>query len=96
MSTQRFLEKMAASVGAPPPRSLPKQLTMAEAAIATAFAKPLHRRPALALDEARFLTHGVVVDGSFAAQELGLEYTPASRYIPGLARDYVKALERFE
>ena len=95
MSSKRFLARVAASVGAPPPRSLPPRLTLAEAALATAFARPMKKRPRLALDEARFLTTGLEVDGSFAAHELGIEYTPSARYIPGLARDYMKTLERF-
>jgi|SRR5215208_3726110 len=95
MSSRRFLGMVAASVGAPPPRALSPRLTMAEAALATALARTTKRRPALALDEARFLTQGFKVDGSFAEHELGIEYTPASRYIPGLARDYVKAMELF-
>lgn len=95
-SSRRFLGRVATSAGARAPRRLPGRLTMAEAALATAVGRAARRRPALAMDEARFLTGGLRVDGSFAAHELGIEYTPSSRYIPGLARDYRRRLERFE
>lgn len=96
MSSRRFLEKLAASVGAPPPKHMPRQLAMFEAALQTAVALPGHKRPRLALDEARFLTNGFAVDGSHARHELGLDYTPSSRYIPALAQSYAQALNRFD
>ena len=95
MSSQRFLGLMASSVGAPPPRAVPERLALAEAMFSTAVARPLRRRPALPVDEARFLTTGCKVDGSYAAQELGIAYTPAARYLPGLARDYAETARRF-
>ena len=96
MSSRKFLQKLAASVGARPPRNVPKQLVLAEAALQSAVALSLHRRPRLSLDEARFLTNGFAVDGTHARHELGIDYTPSSRYIPALAQSYVSALERFD
>jgi hypothetical protein len=68
---------------------------MSDAALATALAAPFGQRPRLALDEARFLTSGFRVDGTHASSELGLEYTPASRYINAVVNTYQSALNRF-
>ena len=95
LSSRAFLSRVASSVGAPPPRAMPDRLTMMEGALATTLARVGRRRPRLALDEARFLTSGFQADGAAARDALGLEYTPSSRYIPAVARDYARALERF-
>ena len=67
---------------------MPAGLAMAEAALRTAVARPLGRRPGVALDEARFLTTGFEVSGTQARDELEFEYTPASRWVPAVARAY--------
>lgn len=95
LSSHAFLAKLAAWAGAPPPRKLPESMVVTGAVLATALATPLRKRPRLTLDEARFLTSGCRVDGSHASTELGFAYTPASRYIPVMARDYRHALQRF-
>jgi len=69
---------------------------MSEAALATAIAAPFGQRPRLAMDEARFLSNGFSVDGTHAASELGLDYTPASRYITAVVSTYQKAMNRFD
>lgn len=94
MSSHRLLSLLAATIGAKAPRVLPPKLTLAEAALRTVIARPLGRRPHLAMDEARFLSTGFAVDGTFARHELGIEYTPASRYIPQVARQYAVAARR--
>jgi hypothetical protein len=48
------------------------------------------------MDEARFLTNGFSVDGTHASSELGLDYTPASRYITAVVSTYQNALNRFD
>lgn len=87
-SSHRFLSRIAASADARPPRAMHNGLVMAEAALRTAMARPLGRRPGVALDEARFLTTGFEVSGSRASEELELEYTPAARWLPAVARAY--------
>lgn len=88
------MQRVAASTGVAAPRLLSPGLAFAEATLATAIAKPLGRRPRLAIDEARFLRSGFTVDGSFASHELGIEYTPTSHYLPLVARDYVRVMNR--
>jgi dihydroflavonol-4-reductase len=95
MSSHDFLTKVAVRARKKSPRALPKQLAMSEAALATALAAPFGQRPRLAMDEARFLTSGFRVDGTHASSELGLEYTPASRYINAVVNTYQSALNRF-
>lgn len=87
-SSHTFLSRIAASANVRGPRALPASLTMAEAAIHTAVGRTLGRRPRLALDEARFLTTGFEVRGTRARDELEFEYTPASRWLPAVARAY--------
>jgi len=70
-------------------------LALGEAALATVLARPFGRRPRFAVDEMRFLSAGFHVDGSLAAEELDFEYTPASRYMPGLVKSYRQAMARF-
>jgi nucleoside-diphosphate-sugar epimerase len=87
-SSHKLLSHIAASANARPPRAMPAGLAMAEAALRTAVARPLGRRPRVALDEARFLTTGFEVSGTQARDELDFEYTPASRWVPAVARAY--------
>ena len=95
MSSHDFLSRVAARARKKSPRALPQQLAMSEAALATALAAPFGQRPRLAMDEARFLTSGFRVDGTHASSELGLEYTPSSRYINAVVGTYQSALNRF-
>src|SRR5688500_6993879 len=95
MSSHDFLSRVAARARTKSPRALPKQLAMSEAALATALAAPFGQRPRLAMDEARFLTSGFSVDGTHASSELGLDYTPLSRYITAVVGTYQPALNRF-
>jgi nucleoside-diphosphate-sugar epimerase len=87
-SSHKLLSHIAATANAKPPRAMPAGLAMAEAALRTAVARPLGRRPGVALDEARFLTTGFEVSGTQARDELEFEYTPASRWVPAVARAY--------
>ena len=95
MSSHDFLSKVAVRAHKKVPRALPRQLAISEAALATALAAPFGQRPRLAMDEARFLTSGFRVDGTHASSELGLDYTPASRYINAVVTTYQSAFSRF-
>jgi dihydroflavonol-4-reductase len=70
------------------PLPLPRAAAMAMAAVATPLARIERRRPTLPLDEARFLSEGLPVDGSAAASLLGCEYTPMDDYLPGVVESY--------
>lgn len=94
MSSRELLQRVASHVDARPPRTLPRPIAIGEAALATAIARPFHRRPMLPLDEARFLTTGFKVDGSLATEQLGVEYTPLSHYLPDIAQTYRSAMGR--
>lgn len=88
------VQRVASRAGAAEPRALSRRMVVAEAALSTALARPLRRRPGLAMDEGRFLATGFTVDGTFAANELGLEYTSTSMYLPIVAREYSKLVLR--
>ena len=88
------VQRVAVKAGAAGPRAISRRIVVAEAALSTALARPLRRRPGLAMDEGRFLATGFKVDGSFAAHELGLEYTSTSMYLPIVAREYAKLVLR--
>lgn len=88
------VQRVAGKVGAARPRAISRRIVVAEAALSTALARPLRRRPRLAMDEGRFLATGFSVDGTFAAHELGLEYTSTSMYLPIVAREYAKLVLR--
>jgi hypothetical protein len=49
----------------------------------------------LPVEEERFSRAGFRVDGTHARNELGLAYTPSSRWLPVVAREYRKANGRF-
>ena len=87
-SSHKLLSTIAATAKARPPRAMPAGLAIAEAVLRTAVARPLGRRPGIALDEARFLTTGFEVSGAQARDELEFEYTPASRWVPAVGRAY--------
>jgi nucleoside-diphosphate-sugar epimerase len=71
------------------PLPLPRAAALAMAAVATPLARIDRRRPTLPLDEARFLTSGLPVDGLPAASLLGCTYTPMDDYLPGVVGSYV-------
>ena len=95
LSSYEVLSQVAQHAKRKAPRAVPRSLALTEAAVATAIAVPLGRRPRLALDEARFLTSGFRVDGTHATNELKFQYTPASQYLSTVARAYQSALTRF-
>jgi dihydroflavonol-4-reductase len=59
-----------------PVRTLPPSLTMAVATVVEAVAWVRRDSPRICRELARTLTHGHAYDGSKAARELGLRYTP--------------------
>jgi nucleoside-diphosphate-sugar epimerase len=87
-SSHKLLSRIAATAHSRGPRAMPSHLVLAEAALRTAMAKPLGKRPSVAFDEAKFLTTGFEVRGTRARDELEVEYTPASRWLPMVARAY--------
>lgn len=95
LSSYEVLSRIAGHARRRAPLAVPRSIALTEAAVATALAAPLGRRPRLALDEARFLTSGFRVDGSHATTELKFEYTPASRYLDAAASSYEAAMTRF-
>ena len=95
LSPRQFLKRVARNSGRTAPAPLPPRMANAGAMIATALAAPFGARPRLSRDEARFAATGFRVDGQHAVHELGLEYTPMFRYLPGLVRSYQSAERRF-
>ena len=95
MSPRQFLSKVARLGGKRPPLPLPRKLAVASAYIATAFGLALGKRPALSIDEARFTSIGFRADGTHAQHELGVQYTPVSKYLPLVVESYKKGLTRF-
>lgn len=95
LSPRQFLKRVARNSGRTAPARLPARFANAGAMIATALAAPFGLRPRLSRDEARFAATGFRVDGQHAVQELGVEYTPMFRYLPGLVRSYQSAERRF-
>jgi dihydroflavonol-4-reductase len=78
-----------AGASAARPLPLPRAAALAMAAVATPLARIDRRRPTLPLDEARFLSSGLPVDGLPAASLLGCTYTPMDDYLPGVVGSYV-------
>jgi dihydroflavonol-4-reductase len=70
------------------PLPLPRAAAMAMAAVATPIARIERRRPTLPLDEARFISEGLSVDGAPAASALGCDYTPMDEYLPRVVGSY--------
>ncbi len=70
------------------PLLLPRAAALAMAAVGTPIARIERRRPTLPLDEARFISEGLPVDGDQAASVLGCDYTPMDEYLPGVVRSY--------
>lgn len=70
------------------PLPLPRAAAMAMAAVGTPIARIERRRPPLPMDEARFLSEGLPVDGTEAASTLGYDYTPMDVYLPKVVESY--------
>ena len=70
------------------PLPLPRAAAMAMAAVGAPLARIERRRPALPMDEARFITTGLQVNGDEAALELGCDYTPMVEYLPKVVGSY--------
>jgi dihydroflavonol-4-reductase len=77
LSTRRALEVVAAAAGIDEsPRLLPRAAVMAAATAVGAAGRALRRPVPLCAEMARTLLHGHAYDGSRAARELGVVYTP--------------------
>jgi nucleoside-diphosphate-sugar epimerase len=89
-SQRAFLSTVSRLAGASGarPLPLPRAAAMAMAAVGTPLARIERRRPALPLDEARFISAGLNVDGDEAASLLGCDYTPMDEYLPVVVRSY--------
>lgn len=70
------------------PLPLPRAAAMAMAAMGAPIARIERRRPTLPMDEARFISAGLQVDGDEAASALGCEYTPMGEYLPMVVGSY--------
>lgn len=81
------VSRLAGASGARP-LPLPRAAAMAMAAVGTPLARLERRRPTLPLDEARFISEGLLVDGAPAASLLGCDYTPMSEYLPRVVESY--------
>jgi dihydroflavonol-4-reductase len=81
------VSRLAGATGAHP-LPLPRAAAMAMAAVATPIARIERRRPTLPLDEARFISEGLLVDGAAAASLLGCTYTPMDDYLREVVRSY--------
>ncbi len=95
LSPREFLSHVARLAGQSEPQPLSPILTRASAFVSTRVATALHRRPALPLDEGRFVSTGFRVDGVEAALRLEFDYTPLSRYLPPVVASYRRAIRRF-
>jgi dihydroflavonol-4-reductase len=68
------------------PRVLPQRLALAAGAAVEAVARARRRHPRVCRELVRTLCHGHAYDGSRAARELGLVYTPLEQTIAGALR----------
>ena len=93
-SPRQLLEKVALLTRTRTPQPLPRASSLL-ASLATALAAPFGWRPMISVEEERFSRTGFRVDGTHARNELGLAYTPSSRWLPVVAREYRKANGRF-
>lgn len=82
-----LVSRLAGSASARP-LPLPRAAAMAMAAVGAPLARIERRRPALPMDEARFISTGLRVDGYDAAPVLGCEYTPMGEYLPAVVGSY--------
>jgi dihydroflavonol-4-reductase len=77
LTVREGLAMLGRLAGAEPPvRTLPPSFVMALATVVEALARLRRNTPRVCRELARTLTHGHTYDGSRAAQELGLRYTP--------------------
>jgi dihydroflavonol-4-reductase len=72
------------------PRTLPLPLAMGAAGVAEAVARARGRQPKLCRETVRTLGHPHLYDGSRAARELGLHYTPVRQALDATVRWYVQ------
>lgn len=94
LTPREFFGRVAKMAGQQPPVATRKRTVMATAALSSAAAAIFGGRPRMPMDEARFVTTGVRVDGSHACIELGVQYTPVARYLPPIVASY-RATARF-
>jgi dihydroflavonol-4-reductase len=92
---RRFLARVARLAGRSAPSRAPAWLAAGGAKLTSVISESLGRRPALPADEQRFLQAGLRVDGAYAVQQLGIEYTPIDTYLPHVVKSYRMAAERF-
>ncbi|HJU89183.1 MAG TPA: NAD-dependent epimerase/dehydratase family protein [Gemmatimonadaceae bacterium] len=96
LSPRQLLSYVAKLVGRPRPYAVPRPAILGSAAISSALAATVNRRPGLSLDEARFATQGFRVDGTQVCLALGMEYTPITRWLPPMVESYKTAMTRFD
>jgi dihydroflavonol-4-reductase len=72
------------------PRTLPLPLAMGAAGVAEALGRVRGRQPRLCRESVRTLGHHHLYDGSRAARELGLHYTPIRQALEATVRWYVE------
>ncbi len=78
-----------AGASSPRPLPLPRAAALTLAAVGAPIARLERRRPLLPMDEARFISDGLRVDGAAAASVFGCDYTPMAEYLPRLVESYV-------
>jgi dihydroflavonol-4-reductase len=72
------------------PRTLPLPVAMGAATVAEALGRVRGRQPKLCRESVRTLGHPHLYDGSLAARELGLRYTPLREALETTVRWYVQ------
>ena len=72
------------------PRTLPLPAAMGVAGVAEAVARLRGRQPKLCRESIRTMGHPHLYDGSRAARELGLRYTPIRQALEATVRWYVE------
>lgn len=87
-SQRALLSEVSRLAGLSGPGPLPRAVALAMAAMGAPIARIEQRRPVLPMDEARFISAGLDVNGDAAATAIGCEYTPMSTYLPSVVRSY--------
>ncbi len=89
-SQRALLSAISRIVGASKsrPLPLPRAAALTLAAVGAPLARIERRRPRLPMDEARFISDGLQVDGASAASVFGCGYTPMAEYLPKLVESY--------
>lgn len=95
MSMIQFFNRVATLTDRRPAKPRKPSSLETIASFSTTFATMFGKRPLLSVEEARFLSGGVKVDGSYARTEIGVKYTPLASVLPPLVNTYQRALERF-